>query len=62
MTLQEASQSIGRKVIYTPFENCDNKYLEYGVITSTNDKYVFIRYGNDVNSKSTRAEDLKFDY
>ena len=61
MTLQEASELIGRKVVYQPFKNCDNNCLEYGVITSVNDTYVFVRYGNDVNSKSTRPEDLKLD-
>ena len=58
MTLEECKQNIGRKVTYIPFKECDPKLHEYGVITSTNDKNVFVRYGNDINSKATRPEDL----
>lgn len=61
MTLEEASQNVGRKVIYTPFKGCDPKDKEYGVITSVNSLYVFVRYGSDINSKATGAEDLVFD-
>jgi len=44
---------IGRKVVYrTKF------VMEEGVITSFNEKYVFVRYGTDVHSKGTRREDL----
>jgi len=41
----------GRKVVYTPFIGCDPELREEGVITSYNDKFIFVRYGNDVNSK-----------
>lgn len=61
MTLNEASKGIGRKVIYTPFDGCLFGDLEYGVITSVNSKNVFVRYGTDVNSKSTDPNDLKFE-
>lgn len=61
MLLQEASENIGRKVIYTPYQDCDIKAIEYGVITSVNNNFVFVRYGKDVNSKATRAENLEFD-
>lgn len=61
MTLNDAQNAIGRKVIYTPFLGCDPNMTEVGVITSVNDKFVFVRYGSDVNSKATRAEDLQFE-
>lgn len=37
----------------------DDPAREVGVITSWNDSFVFVRYGNDRNSKATRIEDLK---
>jgi hypothetical protein len=61
MTLQEAKDNIGKKVIYTPFEGCDSKDLKYGVITSVNSKYVFVRYGSDINSKATGADYIELD-
>lgn len=48
---------IGRKVIYKSFGK-----TEFGVITSFNEKYVFVRYGNDINSKSTRPSDLEYGF
>jgi hypothetical protein len=59
MTLKEASESIGRNVTYKPYKDCDLKLYEYGVITSTNDSYVFVQYTYDTNSKATRAEDIE---
>lgn len=58
MTLEECRNNIGRLVTYIPFRSCDQSLLETGTITSVNDKYVFVRYGNDINSKATRPEDL----
>ena len=58
MTIHECKESVGRKVTYVPFEGCDPSLHEHGVITSVNDKYAFVRYGSDVNSKATRPEDL----
>jgi hypothetical protein len=62
MTLLEASNNIGNKVIYTPFEFCHYSLKESGVITSVNDRFVSVRYGSDVNSKSTRPEDLELEF
>ena len=59
MTLEDARKNIGRYVTYTPYDGCPKEQLELGVINSVNDKYVFVRYGNDINSKATRPEDLK---
>lgn len=58
MKLKDAVE--GRKVVYTPYGGCANYEKEEGVITSKNDKYVFVRYGNDVNSKATRPEDIEY--
>jgi hypothetical protein len=61
MTLEEAREGIGRKVIYevTPW---DGGYpaLDEGVITSVNDHYVFVRYGSDTHSKATYPGDLRW--
>jgi hypothetical protein len=62
MTLKEAKENIGRKVIYTPFPDCIPSDKEVGVITSTNDCFVFVRYGSDVISKATNPEDIEFEY
>jgi len=56
--LEEAE--IGRKVVYTPYEGCDPKLKEDGVITGKNDRFIFVRYGNDVHSKSTYPDDLEY--
>jgi len=50
----------GRKVVYTPFIGCDPELREEGVITSYNDKFIFVRYGNDVNSKATDPQDIEY--
>ena len=55
MTLQEAKENIGNQVVYTNFIGS----YEYGIITSVNDKFIFVRYGEDVGSQATRPEDLK---
>ena len=60
MTIEEAKEGIGRNVIYTPFEGCDSSLIENGVITSVNDRFVFVRYGYSQNGIATSPEDLKF--
>ena len=60
MTLKEASENIWKHVRYIPYKGCSPSEYEYGVITSCNDAYVFVRYSDDVRSKATRAEDLEF--
>ena len=59
MTIEECKSSLGRLVTYIPFKNCDKSLLDTGIITSVNDEYAFVRYGNDINSKATKPEDLK---
>lgn len=49
---------VGRVVAYQPYPGAS---LEYGVITSTNDQFVFVRYRNqhpEFPGKATRREDL----
>jgi hypothetical protein len=48
---------IGRSVLYRR----SPRHIEpedRGVITSFNSSYVFVRYGDDFNSRATRREDL----
>lgn len=55
MTLDDARNKIGSKVIYrTAYGR-----TEEGVITSVNASYVFVRYGSDVTSKATAADALE---
>jgi len=55
--IEPDERDIGRKVIYQR-EWMKPDDIEYGVITSFNDKYVFVKYGSDTHSKATRREDL----
>jgi len=57
MTIDDAKNNIGNKVIY---ERAHCK-AEYGVITSVNSRTVFVRYGTNVNSQGTDPEDLTLD-
>jgi len=57
MTLELAKSNIGRNVCYKPYGL--NEFKEYGIITSVSLIYVFVRYGEDVASKATGAEDLE---
>jgi len=52
------NNDIGRKVIYRHKHGVD--LLEEGIITSYNDKFVFVKYGADSFSKATKASDLTF--
>jgi hypothetical protein len=47
-----------RNVMYIPFDRCDDKLIEYGIITGWGDRYIFVRYGTDEHSKSTPPERL----
>jgi hypothetical protein len=47
---------VGQLVIYTP----GSGPREDGVITSWNDKYIFVRYGADKISKATNPKYLDF--
>ena len=61
MKLEELKKSdVGRKVVYTPFVDCDPSLKEEGVITSWNDTFIFVRYGDEVHSKATTPSDIEF--
>ena len=56
LKLSEARQLVGREVVYTEKHT---KKKEYGIITSVNDKYVFVKYGNDTIAKATKPQELE---
>lgn len=49
----------GDKIVYTPFVGCDERLLEYGTVTSTNDKYVFVKFKKFYDSTACRPSDLR---
>lgn len=49
-------QHIGQSVVYRLWHN----EPEQGVITSFNDRYVFVRYGSNTTSQATSPEDLNW--
>ena len=59
MTIDEARDNIGNKVIYRYQGWTGVAPAEEGVITSVNEIYVHVRYETDVHSKATRPEDLE---
>jgi len=51
----------GRQVIYTPHHSTpDNPDTEAGVISSWNEKYVFVRYGMGSTAAATDPDQLHF--
>lgn len=57
MTLDEARQAIGLKVVYE-VQQGDDMLREEGVVTSVNERYVFVCYGAEVGSKATPPDAL----
>jgi hypothetical protein len=55
--IEVTEKDIGRKVVYT---SRGGETKEEGVITSFNDSYIFVRYGNKCNSQATHRRDLEF--
>lgn len=55
MTLGEARQNIGAAVVYTVPHS---EKFEDGVITSANDRFVFVRYTGDTHAKATHPANL----
>lgn len=49
---------IGRRVAYTSFVGSPP---EFGVITSFNPDYVFVKYDGDAHSKATLRENLEWE-
>ena len=56
MTLDQARARVGAGVVYRPH----GAPAEDGVITSVNDRYVFVLYAGDRTPKATPAEALTF--
>lgn len=59
MTLEEANDNIGCEVKYAPYKGCSKEECEYGIITSVNDFYVFVKYRGDFFAKATRPESIQ---
>ena len=59
MTIEQAKNNIGNRVTYIPYEGCDVSQYEFGIITSVNDSYVFVRYGSNLHSQATNPCDLR---
>lgn len=55
MTLETARKRIGSAVVYRPRPGV----VEQGVITSVNDRYVFVRYGAQMTSQATSPSDIE---
>lgn len=54
--INPTKEDIGKSVVYIV---ALRKY-EYGIITSFNNQYVFVKYTGDNYSKATRREDLEW--
>lgn len=54
MTLTEARENIGRKVVYT----APHGAKEDGIITTVGFTYVFVRYGNNQHGSATDPKRL----
>jgi hypothetical protein len=59
MNLAEARERIGERVVYVPSRRYGCGRPEEGVITSVNDRYVFVRYDAASYSKAALPEDLE---
>ena len=54
-------KDIGRSVQYIPFKDCKSKDYEYGHITSFNDEFIFVDYGNNCGRGiAVYPSDLRF--
>lgn len=53
MTLDEARELVGCKVVYRSLHLSVSEQGDEGVITSVNDTWVFVRYGSQTGSQAT---------
>jgi hypothetical protein len=58
--IEPTEADIGRKVIYRDLGGRGK--VEEGVITSFNDRLVFVRYGSKFGSEATARDDLVWSY
>jgi hypothetical protein len=56
--IEPTPEDIGRRVMYTHFHV---GLIEYGTITSYNNKYVFVQFNQTRQAVACRREDLEFD-
>lgn len=59
MTLTEARERVGQKVIYRPPHVDHDRQGEEGVVTTVGDTFVYVRFGTDTYSKATWAGSLE---
>lgn len=61
MTLEEARNNIGKSVKYVPYIGCPKNQIEYGIITSVNDIFVFVNFMPRTmgRGEACRPEDLQ---
>ena len=60
LTLEDFSE--GQGVTYVPYHahgDINHKDCEKGVVTSTNHKYVFVRFGNQISSQACLPDQLQ---
>jgi len=56
---------VGRAVTYIPHHahgNAGHPDCEHGVVTSTNDKFVFVRFGSHIHSQACDPETLRLQF
>jgi hypothetical protein len=63
MTLSEASEAVGRAVLYARHNEpwpptWPTAVPERGIISSVNSRYVFVQYGAELHAKATDPADL----
>lgn len=58
MTLDEAREHVGHKVVYRAPHVRRSEAGEEGVVTSVNDHYVFVRYSSKAGSQATYPAQL----
>ncbi|MEH3142513.1 MAG: hypothetical protein PGN37_20540 [Mycobacterium kyogaense] len=59
ITLEQAKEHVGQKVVYRAPHIDGDEPGEEGVITAVSSVYVFVRFGADTGSKATPAEYLE---
>lgn len=58
--IKPTEEDIGRAVVYLPGHWSDYGQAEQGIITSFNESMVFVRYGDNPQSKATLRWDLNW--
>ena len=61
MTIDQAKSNIHFRILYFPYDGCRDDEIEYGMITSCNDKYVFVLFDGDLYPKATNPSDISLE-